>query len=173
MVDYNCQHAMPSGKGIQCAILSAVAGKPHIHRVEHCLLCTNNEQCRSRVPRSGVDPAITIIGGAAKIEITPSNKSDTASGRWNGPEIWGPKLWAELHKAALLGELSEQWVVTGWLEKMPVGCDCKNKAKAIIQASPPLRIEDQFVWAWAFHNAVNRSLSKPEITLAEAERIWK
>lgn len=83
----------------------------------------------------------------------------------------GRKAWAMLHN--YLG-CDPQWVEL-WEQFIPSsGCGCKAGYKDIIKDYPfdYSSTDAFFASGVALHNAVNRKLNKPELTLDEARRIW-
>lgn len=79
------------------------------------------------------------------------------------------KHWAELHRKL---DPDPEWFAA-WLICIP-GRACNRCAKnfeEILQANP-IRYDDYFRWSVEVHNAVNRKLSKPELTVEEAAGIW-
>lgn len=80
-------------------------------------------------------------------------------------EVRGPKLWAELHRAATAGELDEKWLTTF---RGRIGCGTCIRDWMADVAANPLTPDDQVGWAWARHEAVNRKLGKIGIPLANA-----
>ena len=63
-----------------------------------------------------------------------------------------------------------------WVMFIPsFGCDCKEDFNTYCKANPPdfSSPEAYFIWGFNLHNYVNRKLSKPELTIAEAQAIWR
>ena len=90
------------------------------------------------------------------------------------PEVWGPKLWEELHLWALQSEPDEV-ARQKWLKifsaRIPI-CDCKSHWKALLRDNPPPYGGDMFAWTVLAHNIVNKRKGKPELELALAEEKW-
>jgi len=77
-------------------------------------------------------------------------------------------IWKEIHTKQ---DPDEVWF-GNLLSRVPNGdCGCFAWLSGYIKTNPP-RFNDWFVWTWELHNAVNRKLNKPEITLDEAKAIW-
>lgn len=77
-------------------------------------------------------------------------------------------LWAELHSQA---NPTPEWFAD-WLKRIPrFGCSCAKDFAAILQANP-IRYDDYFAWSVEVHNAVNRKLGKPELSVEDASAIW-
>lgn len=52
-------------------------------------------------------------------------------------------------------------------------CDeCRKHATNYLNSHPPEHSPNCFNWLWEFHNFVNKRLNKPEITLAEADKLF-
>lgn len=78
----------------------------------------------------------------------------------------GRELWSELHSTVTIETLPQ------WEEKIPnYSCKCKAFYNAWKIDNPP-RPDDFFAWTVELHNAVNRKLEKPEMTLEEARSLW-
>lgn len=79
--------------------------------------------------------------------------------------------WPELHGRALerFGE------DTAWLADFTArvggNCACRKDWRAWIEVNPP-DWADYFGWTVLAHNAVNKRLGKPEITVDQARVIW-
>lgn len=87
------------------------------------------------------------------------------------PEEEGRACWTALHTCT---NPSEEWLTT-WEETIPrynCGGGCK-KFYLTWKADNPPRFDDFFAWSVELHNAVNRKLDKPEVTLQEAIKLWK
>jgi len=83
-----------------------------------------------------------------------------------------PNAWTFLH--------SYRGCDPAWLKKwegiIPRGrCDCKTGYLEILKDYPPdfSSPEAFFSWGVELHNAVNRKLGKPEMTLDEARKLWR
>lgn len=79
---------------------------------------------------------------------------------------WGNGTWFTIHLMARWANTKETVAYFNlWIKylagKLPCA-ECSKHAQEYIAANPPEE-EDPFVWAWKFHNAVNRRLSKPEL----------
>jgi hypothetical protein len=95
-------------------------------------------------------------------ELRPKNAS-------RDKEIWGPAMWEELHKKAVSGDLTIQWM-TAWEQSLPsFGCKCRDHWKEVKKENP---FQASFEWTFTAHNAVNRKLGKPLIPLDKATSIW-
>jgi hypothetical protein len=74
--------------------------------------------------------------------------------------------WAKLHTTLMDAVIFEAWVAA-----IP-GCEtCRRDFRELLKSNPP-RFDYWFQWTWEIHNAVNRKLSKPELTWAEACILW-
>jgi Erv1 / Alr family len=90
------------------------------------------------------------------------------------PEQWGPPLWEELHRWSLTTDLpsAKAWLNRFWAR---VPClKCKVGWFKLLTEHPPDFRSNQSLFAWsvAIHNAVNRHLGKPELTLQSARLRW-
>jgi hypothetical protein len=81
---------------------------------------------------------------------------------------WGPLLWERLHT---LANADDAWFMA-WRQQIPCG-PCANGFADIIEEMPPVYGDGWFAWTVAAHNAVNRTLGKPEMTVEEAWERWK
>lgn len=84
----------------------------------------------------------------------------------------GQFAWSLLHKYR---GCDPQWIEL-WEYFIPAGsCNCKEGYKAILKDYPPdfSSPEAFFAWGVALHNAVNRKIGKPEMTLDEARKLWR
>ena len=83
----------------------------------------------------------------------------------------GVFAWGKLH---FYTGNDPQWLDL-WQYFIPQRCDCKDGYQKILEDMPPdfTSPEAFFAWGVALHNAVNRKLGKPELTIDEARRIWR
>ena len=83
----------------------------------------------------------------------------------------GQFAWSKLH--AYTG-CDPQWLDI-WQYLIPARCDCKDGYQQILGDLPPdfTSPEAFFAWGVQLHNAVNRKLGKPELTITEALSIWR
>ena len=86
-------------------------------------------------------------------------------------EKQGRHAWSLLHRYR---GCDPQWLEL-WVHFIPQRCDCKDGYQKILEQLPPdfSTSEAFFAWGVALHNAVNRKLGKPEITIDEAYLIWR
>lgn len=87
----------------------------------------------------------------------------------------GPQLWRELHHWALTTDRRD---APRWLVRFAtrIGCgECRREWETLVTEHPPdcSSNEALFAWSVAAHNAVNRRLGKPEMSLEAAEVYWK
>ena len=81
----------------------------------------------------------------------------------------GQALWSELHTQQ---NPTEVWFLC-WLKRIPkFGCSCQSDFLKILESNP-IRYDDYFRWTVEVHNAVNRKLSKPEMSVEDAAAIWR
>ena len=88
----------------------------------------------------------------------------------------GPELWCELHHWALTSHSTQNDAIR-WLARFEarIGCgDCRRHWQKLLTEHPPdvESNEDLFAWSVAMHNAINRALNKPEMTMDEAKSYW-
>ena len=83
----------------------------------------------------------------------------------------GRFAWSKLHGYT---GCDPQWLDI-WQYLIPARCDCKDGYQQILGEMPPdfTTPEAFFRWGVALHNAVNRKLGKPELTIEEALSIWR
>lgn len=109
--------------------------------------------------------AMVCPHGRAAGATPPPGPPDPAG----GIEAAGRRLWAELHRAALAGTLTAEWLRT-FTARVPCG-ECKRHWREILSAIP-FRPADQFAWSVSVHAAVSRRLGKDEVSIEDARRIW-
>ena len=79
------------------------------------------------------------------------------------------KLWAELHTKQ---DATAEWF-SDWINRVPKTCGCDKSLQAILDELGLPDFADWFPFSVCLHNAVNRKLQKPELTLDEAKAIWQ
>lgn len=89
---------------------------------------------------------------------------------------WGPGRWQSIHVTAADVDTSEKFKffcswVRNQIEHLPCQ-ECVDHAKEYLKSNPPEKAEDAFIWAWRFHNAVNRRLGKPEMEYTTVKQIY-
>lgn len=101
---------------------------------------------------------------------TPGQRSKIAFVSYSSAPV--VNAWIDLHN----GTVHDALTLADWELQIPqYGCQCKRfyaDWKAINQpdfSSP----EAFFAWGVALHNAVNAKLGKPQITIDEANSIWR
>lgn len=83
-----------------------------------------------------------------------------------------PNAWTFLHR---YNGCDPEWLKK-WEGIIPRGrCDCKTGYLEILKDYPPdfSSPEAFFAWGVELHNAVNRKLGKPEMTLDDAYKLWR
>lgn len=106
-----------------------------------------------------------LPGGKEQAEASAKQKDEM--------EAQGRAAWEQIHRAAIKGLLTEEWV-DKWEEHIPsYWCQCRAKFKAIRKVIP-LRPDDQFGTTVEWHNEVSAELNppKPQLTVEEAYAIW-
>jgi len=87
----------------------------------------------------------------------------------------GPALWKLLHTRALApvedSAAEIRWLYGKFPAGLPEGCTCKTFYFQFLQTTKP-DFADYFAWTVALHNAVNRKLGKPELTVDAARTLW-
>jgi hypothetical protein len=84
----------------------------------------------------------------------------------------GRRAWSNLHSYT---GCDPDWYAS-WKKTIPsFGCSCRRDFDVIEKELPPDFSSDDafFVRGVEWHNAVNRKLNKPEITIEEARSIWR
>ena len=111
---------------------------------------------------------ITMQGEPPKNVLT---QADIIAKRNERTAKQGQFAWAKLHSYT---GCDPQWLDL-WQYFIPQMCDCKDGYQKILEEMPPdFTCPDAFfAWGVALHNAVNRKLGKPELTIDEARRIWR
>jgi hypothetical protein len=102
-----------------------------------------------------------------------SHKEPKRPGSEKVVEVQGRMAWTLLHEYTGC----DPYVVRLWEGYIPSGggCSCKENYRDILKEHPfDFSSPDAFFRSGIeLHNAVNRKLSKPELTLDEAYRIWR
>jgi hypothetical protein len=96
---------------------------------------------------------------------TEDNVKSTLSGIWKA--IHQTAIWA--NKSIDRKRLFGSWV-RDQINHLP--CEtCLNHAKTYLRSYPP-ETQDPPIWAWRFHNNVNRRLNKPEISWDQYRELY-
>jgi len=86
----------------------------------------------------------------------------------------GSRFWAELHLFSVRRpseELAFQWL-EHWMSSIPFNkCPCKQHFDEYIRVYPP-DYKSLFEWGVNLHNAVNKRIFKPQVTIEEALELW-
>lgn len=88
----------------------------------------------------------------------------------------GPGIWHSIHSTAAWSDTSErisffcEWI-RNIREYLKCG-ECRGHMGKYLDAHPPEKAEDTFIWSWEFHNAVNRRLGKPEMEYNTAKKMY-
>jgi len=94
-----------------------------------------------------------------------SSNYEWAKGYWNA--IHATSAWSD---NATKTTYFNQWIRM-MIENMPCG-DCVRHGREYIKNNPPEKADDPFIWAWEYHNAVNRLTKKPEIEYSTIKKMW-
>lgn len=87
----------------------------------------------------------------------------------NAATTWGPAKWAELHRAALTGQLNQKWFAA-WMKSLPnKGCGCRSHFNAVMERTP---IPTTFEQTVHIHNQVSKNLGKPQMSVEDARTRW-
>lgn len=85
-------------------------------------------------------------------------------------------LWIELHTRALNFKeaLDHQYLYQfgARIPRYTTGCKCREFWTVWIRKNPP-DFKNYFEWTVKAHNAVNKKLNKPEITVEEARKLYQ
>lgn len=89
------------------------------------------------------------------------------------PAVYGPHFWGTMHISALYGSHPEAFkaLVESYVYNLPCKKCRRHFAKLLVEF-PVDSVPDPFVWSVEAHNAVNRQLGKPIISVEEARDIW-
>jgi hypothetical protein len=99
------------------------------------------------------------------------------------PRIFGPSFWGAIHYAALgapdLLDTHHQTIYLNFYTLLPEILPCSACGQHFgellkeIPITPYLKTSTSlFEWTVITHNAVNKRLNKPEISVSEAKKIW-
>lgn len=83
-----------------------------------------------------------------------------------------PNAWTPLHNGTVRDAIS----LANWELQIPqYGCACKKEYAIYKAENQPDFSSSESLWLWgvALHNWVNCKLGKPEITIEEANKIWR
>lgn len=89
---------------------------------------------------------------------------------------WAEGTWNAIHITAAWASTSEifnffcQWIRI-MINNLPC-VDCVKHGQEYIQNNPPEKADDPFIWAWEYHNAVNRMTKKPEIDYNTIKKMY-
>jgi len=76
--------------------------------------------------------------------------------------------WSELHTKQ---DPTQQWF-DDWVKRIPrYGCNCEQNLRPLLKESPIEFGDGFFASTVCLHNAVNRKLGKPEMTVEDARKI--
>ncbi len=146
-----CKHWSDCGpKAGGCCAIGLYGSRPPRHVCLHV--------CKKRETGAGPQPPLP----ASPPRPPPTPHAD--------PRDWktlGPKLWAELHTKL---DADRAWL-DDFTARIPCG-ECKAHWQKLLAETPPGFGEGFFAWGVNAHNAVNRRLGKPEITLEAARERW-
>ena len=116
------------------------------------------------------------VHNPAKDHGAEKNPADSRSYRWTFEPADYTKdaskyhaLWAELHTKH---DPTAEWF-SDWLNRVPKNCGCDRSLKGILDELGTPDYTDWFAYSVRLHNAVNRKLSKPELSHDEARAIWQ
>lgn len=81
--------------------------------------------------------------------------------------------WPELHTHRYTTEHEAKSFFADWWDRRPKKCGCSD-SQAILSENPIdfSSAEKFFSSGVRLHNAVNRKLTKPELTIDKAEKLW-
>lgn len=100
------------------------------------------------------------------------------------PDTWGPTVWDTIHllcwTAPATLDPSAQMRYTAFFKSLPYVLPCASCSEHAISHLDAVPIENAvgsrdalFEWSVQYHNAVNKMLGKPEMTLAAARARWE
>jgi hypothetical protein len=117
-----------------------------------------------------VMPRVRVLRDTVEYRPSETPRPEQSSRTVRTVEDKGRAAWRELHT---YDGCSPDWFQR-WLGKIPCGT-CKEKSKGYIASNPPDFSSPSSFWAWGwrFHNWVNASLGKPQITIEEATNLWR
>ncbi|MBS0328213.1 MAG: hypothetical protein JSR30_00040 [Proteobacteria bacterium] len=85
--------------------------------------------------------------------------------------LTAPAVWKELHRRALVREGDDSEWLADFGRRIAGSCECRQQWFSDLKVLPP-DFTRYFEWTVAIHNAVNRRLEKPELSVEEAREIW-
>lgn len=99
------------------------------------------------------------------------------------PHIWGPSAWATIHLICLGAPevfKNEQLSYKKFFDALPYVLPCEKCKQHLIDHLSKTTMDGAlaggrktlFAWSVQLHNAVNRSLGKPELSVEQALAIW-
>ena len=86
------------------------------------------------------------------------------------------ELWKELHIRALTVKTIDRPYILNFSQRIPRytrGCKCREFWNNYIKLFPPKYGDEYFAWTVHAHNAVNKKLGKPWMSIEEAKTIYE
>jgi hypothetical protein len=141
-----------------------------------CTLQADEDQ--RRLPETGCPLKTWEPVPAGGRALSLSHARPQRTGTVEPPEVWGPRLWAEIHTWALTAPVDPQAArayVGGIWRRLPV-CDCRSHLMRYLAAHPfpydaPPAL--RFAYTVGLHNDVRRRQSKPEMSVEDALAEWQ
>ncbi len=189
--EYRAKHHKHSGHNLKNEVdigLTAILEKPEDDRAKALKAWvemiewegrskTPERQCMiygvsEELARAAVGDRLTVVG-AKPCGGCGGKAATVTTVRVNDPEVWGPRKWLELHsRPDAAKDLSRE---IAWLSKFRTSlpCEkCREHLAGFMEAIPPRldSADEYFAWTVELHNAVNRSLDRPEFPLDAAQR---
>lgn len=91
-------------------------------------------------------------------------------------EKLGPGTWYTIHMTASWVDQPEKVpIFCSWIRQMQKKFWCQECAQHFgeyLEAHPPEKAPDLFIWSWEFHNAVNQRLGKKQMPYNTAKGIY-
>lgn len=89
------------------------------------------------------------------------------------PNVYGPHYWGTLHIAGLYGESLEDFKALAKSYATLLPCKkCLRHYRTVLAEYPVDSVTLPFEWSVVVHNAVNKRLGKPVMTVDQARAFW-
>lgn len=148
-------------------------------------IINNNNNNNNNTTKSGHNVAapnhITYNANINKVGATKSGNNSKQIVHSESPQVWGPRVWKEIHKKSLglyKGVLVCDFVQYLESLKTTLPCEtCREHYIKMLEENPPKYADlsssmGAFAYTVKLHNLVNKRLGKNILTVEEALRLY-